>query len=119
MLPLFTSYLFLLGDEQQRLTALKGNRLVRTIEVADQTRMDHDLRQIHQVLASGLAVVAEPMAPIGARVRILTGPLMGLEGRVVRRGKLDKFVAVVHFLGSGAMVDLEDWQVEQLPDEEG
>jgi hypothetical protein len=43
--------------------------------------------------------------------------LTGIEGKVIRRGKRDQFVAVVHFLGSGATVDLEDWQVEQLPDE--
>jgi transcriptional antiterminator RfaH len=30
----------------------------------------------------------------------------------VRRGKRDQFVAVVHFLGRGATVDLQDWQVE-------
>jgi transcription antitermination factor NusG len=117
VIPLFTSYLFLLGDERDRLCALKGNRLVRVIDVADQPTIDHDLHQIHQVLASGLAVVPEPMVPVGARVLILTGPLAGIEGKVIRRGKRDQFVAVVHFLGSGATVDLEDWQVEQLPDE--
>jgi transcription antitermination factor NusG len=117
VLPLFTSYLFLLGDERDRLVALRGNRLVRVIDVADQDGIHHDLRQIHQMLASGLAVVPEPVVPVGARVRILTGPLTGIEGTVIRRGKRDQFVAVVHFLGSGATVDLEDWQVEQLPDE--
>ena len=117
VLPLFTSYLFLLGDEQERVQSLKGNRLVRVIEVSDQEAMNHDLRQIHQMLASGLAVIAEPTVPVGARVRILTGPLADIEGRVIRRGKRDQFVAVVHFLGSGATVDLEDWQVEQLPDD--
>src|SRR5262249_53452267 len=118
VLPLFTSYLFLLGDERERVLSLKGNRLVRVIDVVDQSGVEHDLRQIHQMLASGLAVVPEPTVPVGARVRILTGPLSGIEGRVIRRGKRDQFVAVVHFLGSGATVDLEDWQVEQLKDDE-
>jgi transcriptional antiterminator RfaH len=118
VIPLFTSYLFLLADEQERVQAMKGNRLVRVIEVADQRGLWHDLRQIHQMLASGLAVVPEPIVPVGARVRIQNGPLAGIEGKVIRRGKRDQFVAVVHFLGSGATVDLEDWQVEQLPDEE-
>jgi transcription antitermination factor NusG len=117
VLPLFTSYLFLLGDERERVLSLKGNRLVRVIEVTDQEAIHNDLRQVHQMLASGLAVVAEPIVPVGARVRILSGPLTGLEGRVIRRGKRDQFVAVVHFLGSGATVDLEDWQVEQVPDD--
>ena len=116
-LPLFSSYLFLLGDDQERILSLKGNRLVRVIDVADQAGMCHALKQIHQMLVSGLAVKSEPIVPVGARVRIMTGPLTGIEGRVIRRGKQDQFVAVVHFLGSGATVNLEDWQVEQLPEE--
>ena len=116
ILPLFTSYLFFLGDERERVLTLKGNRLVRVIDVPDQEAIHHDLRQVHQMLASGLIVAPEPTAPVGAKVRIMTGPLTGIEGRVIRRGKRDQFVAVVHFLGSGATVDLEDWQVEQVPD---
>ncbi len=118
IIPLFTSYLFLLGDERERVLSMKGNRLVRVIEVLNQDALDHDLRQIHQLLASGLAVLPELTVPVGARVRILSGPLTGMEGKVTKRGKRDQFVAVVHFLGSGATVDLEDWQVERLPEEE-
>ena len=118
VIPLFTSYLFLLGDERERVLSMKGNRLVRVIEVLNQDALNHDLRQIHQLLASGLAVLPELTVPVGARVRILSGPLTGIEGKVIKRGKRDQFVAVVHFLGSGATVDLEDWQVEQLPEED-
>jgi transcription antitermination factor NusG len=114
IVPLFTSYLFLLGDERERIEALKGNRLVSMLEVSDQPTLAHDLRQIHQMLTSGLAVVPEPVMPVGATVRIKTGPLAGIEGTVMRRGKRDQFVAVVQFLGRGATVDLEDWQVEQV-----
>src|SRR3954452_8105141 len=57
VIPLFTSYLFLLGDERDRLEALKGNRLVNILDVADQAAIAHDLRQIHQMLASGLMIV--------------------------------------------------------------
>ena len=44
--------------------------------------------------------------PVGATVRIVTGPLTGMVGKVIRRAKRDQFVAVVHFLGRGATVDL-------------
>ncbi len=114
VIPLFTSYLFLFGDPAERVLSLKANRLVRVIDVLNQDGLNHDLKQIHQMLASGLAVVPELTVPVGARVKILSGPLTGIEGRVIRRGKRDQFVAVVHFLGSGATVDLEDWQVEQI-----
>ena len=116
VIPLFSSYVFLLGNHQERQLSLRANRLVRVLEVTCQESLDRDLQQIHRMLASGLAVIAEPMVPVGSRVRILNGPLAGIEGKVVKRGKRDQFVAVVQFLGSGAMVELQDWQVEQLHD---
>jgi transcription antitermination factor NusG len=112
--PLFAGYVFLYGDPNDRISALRGNRLVHVLEVVDQAGLVRDLRQIHRILESGLTVSSEPMVPVGARVRIVTGPLTGIIGTVIRRGKRDQFVAVVQFLGRGATVDLQDWQVEQV-----
>jgi transcriptional antiterminator RfaH len=66
------------------------------------------------MLGSGLSVLSESSVSIGSRVKILTGPLEGIEGTVVRRGNRDQFVAVVNFLRQGAVVDLQDWQVERI-----
>ena len=114
IIPLFPGYLFLLGDQHDRISALRGNRLVNVLEVGDQASIERDLQQIQKMLSSGLPVQPEPAVPVGAKVRIKTGPLTGIEGTVIRRGKRDQFVAVVGFLGRGATVDLEDWQVEQI-----
>lgn len=116
VVPLFTGYLFLLGDDRQRVEAQKGNNLVNILEVADQEGLTRDLGQVRRMLESGLPIAAEPAHSVGVRVRILEGPLRGLVGVVVRRGKRDQFVAVVRFLGKGATVDLEDWQVEPVTD---
>jgi transcriptional antiterminator RfaH len=114
VVPLFPGYLFLYGDANDRLVALRGNRLVNILSVGDQEALVRDLRQVNTMLHSGLAVSDTPTIPVGAKVRIATGPLTGIVGTVIRRGNRDQFVAVVHFLGRGAMVDLEDWQVEQV-----
>jgi transcription antitermination factor NusG len=114
IVPLFPGYLFLYGDANDRVAAMRGNRLVNILSVVDQEGLVRDLRQVNTMLHSGLAVSDTPMVPVGARVRIMTGPLTGIVGTVIRRGNRDQFVAVVHFLGRGATVDLEDWQVEQV-----
>jgi transcriptional antiterminator RfaH len=114
--PLFPGYLFLFGEAKDRLAALQGHRLVNVLEVSDQEALERDLRQIHSMLESGLPISAEATVPVGASVRIVTGPLMGMVGKVIRRGKRDQFVALVRFLGRGATVDLQDWQVEQVPE---
>jgi transcriptional antiterminator RfaH len=116
IIPLFTGYLFLLGDDFARIEALRTDRLANVLPIVDQDTLIHDLRQIYQMLSSGLTVLPESVMPVGARVRIKTGPLMGMEGTVIRRGKRDQFVAIVQFLGRGATVDLEDWQVERIDD---
>ncbi len=112
IVPLFSGYVFLHGDENDRLLALRGDRLVSVLEVHDQLGFERDLRQIHTMLSAGLLVSPEPAVPVGALVRITTGPLQGMTGQVLRRGQRDEFVATVHFLGRGARVDLQDWQVE-------
>ena len=117
VIPLFPSYLFLLGDHNDRLAALRGNRLVGVLEVSDQGSLERDLRQIHTMLSSGLPVAARADRSRGFQGQDhRPGPLTGIEGTVIRRGKHDQFVAVVRFLGRGATVDLQDWQVEQIVD---
>lgn len=112
--PLFPSYVFMRGTDEQRVAALRGDTLANVLEVPEQAALVADLHQIHQMLASGLAVGLEPTHPVGVRVRITSGPLLGLVGTVTRRGPRDRFVASINFLGCGGVVDLEDWQVERV-----
>ena len=113
--PLFHSYVFMRGTDHQRVQALRGNTLVRVIEVADQAALRSELSQIHRMLTSGLTVRSEPPHhPVGGRIKIINGPLAGLVGTVLRRGARDRFIASVSFLGLGGSVDLEDWQVERI-----
>lgn len=114
IVPLFPSYVFLHGDRQARLASFQGNTLVKVLDVADQARLDRDLRQIHRLVTSGMLVVPEPHHPVGTRVRIVDGPFAGLIGVVERRAKGDRFVAMVDFLRQGAAIELRDWQVEPL-----
>lgn len=113
-LPLFAGYVFFQGDDRDRVEALRTDCLIRVLEVVDQEALVRDLEQIHTLLTSGLEIVPEPTYPVGARVRILSGPLMGLVGTVIRRGQKNRFAAMVDFLSRGATVELQDWQVERI-----
>jgi len=114
LIPLFPGYMFLLGDDHQRFEALQGNHLANLLAVPDQTALEGELRQIHRLLSSGLPVFPEPTLVVGTSVKILVGPLKGLVGTIVRRGERDRFVALVRFLGKGATIDLQDWQVAPI-----
>jgi transcriptional antiterminator RfaH len=112
--PLFTSYIFLLADRAERVSALTTDRVVHSLEVHDQHKLWTDLRQIEQLIATGAAVTPEAQLVPGAPVEITTGPLEGLQGTIVRSASGRRFVVRVDFIQQGASVLLEDYALVPL-----
>ncbi len=110
-IPLFTSYVFLLGSQQERLTALATHRVVMALAVPDQLRLWQDLRQIRQLIESGAPITAEDRLQTGMQVEIRSGPLMGLKGVILRTGSSRRFVVQVDFIQRGASVELDDFML--------
>jgi transcriptional antiterminator RfaH len=107
--PLFPGYLFLWGGDEARLTALKTNLVANTLPVPDQQRFHSDLARVHGLMASGAPLVPEERLEPGTLVEITAGPLAGLEGKVVRRGRRFVFVIEVRLLQQGVSVEIESW----------
>jgi transcriptional antiterminator RfaH len=112
--PLFASYVFVQGTEQQRYQALTTNCVSRCLLVPDPQQLVRDLRQIRQLIEVGSPLSVEARIEPGHRVRVRSGPMLGLEGTVVKRRGKDWLVVAVEFLQQGASVLLEDFQVEPL-----
>lgn len=112
--PLFASYVFVFGDEQQRHQALTTNCISRTLRVPDAAGLVHDLRQIRRLIELDAPLTVEARIEPGRRVRVRAGSMAGLEGTVVKRRGKDWLVVAVEFLQQGASVLLEDFQVEPL-----
>jgi transcriptional antiterminator RfaH len=118
--PLFTGYVFLLGGEQERVAALATRRVARALPVVDQPRLWHDLRQLRRLLVTGGPVTPEHRLVPGTVVEILTGPLAGLRGEVLRVDSRRRFVVGVEMMRQGVSVLLdEDTQVRVVPGEVG
>ena len=114
--PLFTGYVFLWGDPEQRIIALSSNRIVQTLITPDSTRLTRDLRQIDTLLASGAAITPEPRLMPGDVVEISSGPLSGLTGTIVRTATARRFVVTVDFIQQGASVLLDDHNLSPVRD---
>ncbi len=112
--PLFSGYLFLLADEDERVQALTTNLVANCLPVPDQAELHADLSGVHRLMASDLPVAPEDRLPPGTLVEIVRGPLAGLQGKVIRQGKHLRFIVEVHFLHKGARVDLEGWMLEKV-----
>lgn len=114
MRPLFGGYVFFCGDDTIRYAAMTTDRLCQIIEVKDQAKLIRELSQLHRVIREGNELDAYPDLAVGARCRVRTGPLEGIEGIVVRRdGKL-RFVLSVTMLGRGAELQIEPELIESV-----
>jgi transcriptional antiterminator RfaH len=115
--PLFAGYVFLLADWNERVAALSTGRVVRTLAVADQRELWHDLGQVARLIAAGAPITPEARLSPGAAVIIRTGPLAGLKGRILRTASGQRFVVQVDFIQQGASVLLDDFRLAPAEDE--
>ncbi len=113
-IPLFGGYVFMYGNDDQRVKSLTTNRVVRAIEVADGARLRADLRQVQRLIEAGAPLTVEARLKPGHRVRIKQGSMMGLEGTVLARRRRTRLVVAVAFLQRGVSVEVEDCTLEPL-----
>ena len=98
-LPVFPGYVFTRLFPEERFRVLETKQIVRTIEVDNPRRMIHQLRQVEHAsrLPADLHMV-ETFTP-GEYVKVVSGPLRGLEGQVQRKGGAATLVLTVDILG--------------------
>lgn len=113
-LPLFPGYVFLHGNDEVRLRALETNLVAQILPVFDQQELFSDLARVHRLLDTDAPLEKEGRLEPGTLVEITQGPLVGMEGKVIRRAKQLRFLVEVRFLQQGVSVELESWMIQPL-----
>jgi transcriptional antiterminator RfaH len=113
-LPLFPGYLFLRGDNQVRQRVLDTNLVANCLPVADQSQLTADLLNVYALMVSGSPLSPEERLQPGTLVEIVSGPLAGVKGKVLGRGKQLKFFVEVQFLQQGVSVEIESWMFRTI-----
>jgi len=112
--PLFSGYVFLCGGERQRSEALTTGCVSRSLAVSDAGQLVQDLRRIRRLIQTGAPLARESRLEPGTRVRVRSGPLLGMEGTIIKRRGTECLLVAVEFLQQGASVQLDDFQVEEI-----
>jgi transcription antitermination factor NusG len=113
-IPLFLGYVFIHGTPDDRVDALRSNRVSRVIDVPDPDRLVSDLQRLHRLILADAPLTIESRLAVGDQVRVLSGVFEGIEGRVLdRRGRSRLFVAI-DFLQQGVSVELDDCILEPI-----
>lgn len=105
--PLFKGYVFASFDNAQRVELMRSHSVLSVLEVEDQAKFLHELNQVRQALSVDPTLSVERVLKPGLRVRITSGPFMGLEGIVsVVRGA-ERVMLAVDMIGQAIVVNAE------------
>lgn len=113
-IPLFSNYVFMFGNAEQRYEALGTNCVSRDIAVANSPDLVYDLQQLRRLIQSGEPLTPEARIGPGVRVRVRSGPLLGQEGIVLQRRGETRLLVAVRFLQQGASVLVDECDLERL-----
>lgn len=106
-LPLFPSYLFLLGTLDDAYAADRTKRLARIIRVADQDRIARELQSLHLVLEKGAGLEPHPYLAKGVWVEVTAGPFRGVQGQVERYNSPGRLVLQIESLGQATSLEID------------
>lgn len=112
--PLFAGYVFLFGNDGDRITALTTNRVSRVLPVHDEPRLRQDLAHVKALIERDAPLALERCLVPGDLVRIRTGLLRGLEGVVIRRHGKQRLLVAVNYLQQGVSVEIDDCALDRL-----
>lgn len=112
--PMFSGYLFAIGDKESGFRANETKRVANIIDVADQERLAVELRQIQVASTSGLRVDSYRYLTSGRSCRVVAGPLRGVEGVIESRPRADRLILQVQALGQAVAVEVDPSLIELL-----
>jgi len=115
-MPLFQGYVFVRittsGEFQLRVLKVPG--------VVDFVRShggplaipDREIQDVRAVLSHGVQCSPHPFLKAGDRVRVVRGPLAGIEGTLIRSGSQSKLVISVEMIQRAVAVSIYETEVE-------
>jgi len=112
--PLFPGYMAVAPSEAQK-GALAANRNVaRLVGVVDQKRFVRELEQIRAVLSKDLEFRVHGTLLPGARVRVVSGLLAGMEGVVLKSGGRTRLLIAIEMFSQAISVEINESELQTI-----
>ena len=115
-LPVFPGYVFVRIALPARLSVLQTPSVVRLVSFNGQPYPvpEHDIEVLRRGIASALRIEPHPYLAVGSRVRLIRGPLEGVEGILVRKKNIYRVVLSLDFISRSAAVEVEFKDIERI-----
>lgn len=113
--PLFPGYVFARVPAEKKARIYQQDLLARSITVDDVAKFLRQLDEVKVIVASGFELTVLPLLARGRRVKIVGGPLHGLEGFVDNPANPEGVIISVDVLQQGLLVKVPGNQLQPLP----
>jgi transcriptional antiterminator RfaH len=113
--PLFPGYVFAKVPVEQKARIYQQDLLARAITVEDEAKFLRQLADVKAIVASGFELSVMPLLTKGRRVKVVGGPLHGLEGFVDDPSNPRGIVLSVDVLRQGLLVRMPVENLQALP----
>jgi transcription antitermination factor NusG len=113
--PLFPGYVFAQVPVERKARIYQQDLLARAIIVEDVPKFLRQLADVKAIVASGFELSVMPLLTKGRRVKIVGGPLHGLEGFVDNPSQPQGIVISVDVLRQGLLVKVPAENLQPLP----
>jgi transcription antitermination factor NusG len=116
LLPLFPCYVFLHGGLDRRVKVLSTPGVYSFVGVAGHPAaiQETEIESIRKAVTSGLRAEPFPFLQCGDRVRVKAGPLMGIEGILIRKKSSFRLILSAELLQKSIAVEVDAFSVEPL-----
>jgi len=107
--PLFPGYCFARFDAADRLPVLTCDGVVQIVgnEGMPSSIPAHEVEGIRQLVESELSYDPCPLVKEGEMVKVVSGPLKGIVGRLVRKGAHARLMLAVDLIGQAVSVEVD------------
>ena len=113
--PLFPGYVFACIPLEKKARIYQQELIARAIPVVDEARFLRQLTDVKAIVASGYELSVLPLRTRGRRVKVVGGPLHGLEGLIDDPSNPRGIVLVVDVLQQGLLVKMPVEHLQVLP----
>lgn len=113
--PLFPGYVFAKIPKELKPRVYQQDLLARAITVEDESTFLRQLNDVKTIVASGFEMSVMPLLTKGRRVKIVGGPLHGVEGFVDDPVQPQGVVIAIDVLQQGLLVKVPAENLQALP----
>jgi transcription antitermination factor NusG len=115
-LPLFPGYLFVEDAADRKLQVVNTPGVCSIISVAGVPAViaSDEIASIRRAVESVYAVEPHPFLNDGDTVRVMSGPLSGIEGILARKKDTYRLVISIQMLGRSAAVEIDASEIERV-----